>query len=130
MDRTAWIAVTLCVLGLFAWQIWTSRQAAPRPGAATTPSPAVPGTSATPAASAAATVAAQSAVVATPAPSATPAPFVERTETLRNADVELHFTNRGGGIAQAILPNYPAEHGESVTLNSPARLPIGAIIDD
>src|SRR5262249_23574138 len=39
-------------------------------------------------------------------------------------------TNRGGGIAQAILPNYPAEHEESVTLNSSARLPIGAIVDD
>ena len=130
MDRTAWIAVILCVLGLFAWQIWTSRQAAPRPAVATTPSPAVPGMSATPAASAAATVAAQPAVAATAAPSATPVPFVERTETLRNSDVELHFTNRGGGIAEAILPNYPAEHDESVTLNSSARLPIGAIVDD
>lgn len=130
MDRTAWIAVILCVLGLFAWQIWTSRQAAPRPAVATTPSPAVPGMSATPAASAAATVAAQPTVAATAAPSATPLPFVERTETLRNSDVELHFTNRGGGIAEAILPNYPAEHDESVTLNSSARLPIGAIVDD
>ncbi|PYK97404.1 MAG: hypothetical protein DME32_15865, partial [Verrucomicrobia bacterium] len=87
---------------------------------ATTPSPAVPGISATPAASAAATVGAQPTVAATPAPSATPVPFVERTETLRNSDVELHFTSRGGGIAQAILPNYPAEHEESVTLNSSA----------
>ena len=130
MDRTAWIAVTLCVLGLFAWQIWTSRQAIPRPAVATTSSPAVPGMSATPAASVTATVAAQPAVGATPTPSATPVPFVERTETLRNSDVELQFTTRGGGIAQAILPNYPAEHDESVTLNSPARLPIGAIIDD
>ena len=130
MDRTAWIAVILCVLGLFAWQIWTARQAASRPALATTPSPAVPGMSATPGASAAATVAAQPAAAATAAPSATPLPFVERTETLRNSDVELHFTNRGGGIAEAILPNYPAEHDESVTLNSSARLPIGAIVDD
>ena len=130
MDRTAWIAVTLGVLGLFAWQIWNSRQAAPRPAVATTPSPTVPGVSATPAASVTATVAPQPAVAATAAPSATPLPFAERTETLRNSDVELHFTNRGGGIDQAILPNYAAEHGESVTLNSPARLPIGAVIDD
>ena len=128
MDRTAWIAVTLCVLGLFAWQVWTSRQSVPRPVVAPIPSPAVPGVSATPTAPGAATVAPQPA--ATAAPSATAVPFAERTETLRNADVELHFTNRGGGIAQAILPNYLAEHGESVTLNSPARLPIGAIIDD
>jgi YidC/Oxa1 family membrane protein insertase len=130
MDRTAWIAVTLCVLGLFAWQIWTSRQVAPRPAVATTPSPAVPGVSATPKASVAATVAAQPAVAATAAPSATPVPFAEQTETLRNSDVELRFTNRGGGIAQAVLPNYPAEHEESVILNSSARLPIGAIMDD
>src|ERR1051326_6669577 len=99
MDRTAWIAVTLCVLGLFAWQIWTSRQAIPRPAVATTPSPAVPGISATPAASVSATVASQPAAAATAAPSVTPAPFVERSETLSNSDVQLHFTNRGGGIA-------------------------------
>ncbi|HMH97340.1 MAG TPA: hypothetical protein VK577_12275, partial [Bradyrhizobium sp.] len=90
--------------------------------------------SATPAASAAATVAAQPAVAATAAPSATPVPFAERTETLRNSDVELHFTNRGGGISETILLNYPLEYpdkgGKRVTLNSPARLPIGAIIDD
>src|SRR5256885_9322472 len=130
MDRTAWIAVTLCVLGLFAWQIWPSRQAVPRPALAPPPSPAVPGVSASATPSAATTVAAQATDAATAAPSATPPPFVERTETLRNSDVELHFTNRGGGIAEAILPNYLAEHGESVTLNSPARLPIAAIVDD
>ena len=130
MDRTAWIAVILCVIGLFAWQIWSSRQAVPRPAVATTPSSAGPGVSATPTPSPAVTVAPQPTGAATAAPSATPPPFEERTETLRNSDVELHFTNRGGGIAEAILPNYLAEHGESVTLNSPSRLPIGAIIDD
>src|SRR6516162_10348507 len=127
MDRTGWIAVTLCVLGLFAWQIWSSRQMAPRPALATGPSPAASGTGeqavATPAVP-------QPTTAATAAPSATLVAFVEQTATLRNADVELHFTNRGGGIAQAILPNYLAEHGESVTLNSPERLPIGAILDD
>jgi YidC/Oxa1 family membrane protein insertase len=130
MDRTAWIAVILCVIGLFAWQIWSSRQAVPRPAVVTTPSPAGPGVSATPTPSPAVTVAPQPTGAATAAPSATPPPFEERTEMLRNSDVELHFTNRGGGIAEAILPNYLAEHGESVTLNSPSRLPIGAIIDD
>src|SRR5262245_28349169 len=102
MDRTAWIAVTLCVLGLFAWQVWTSRQAAPRPAVATTPSPPVPGMSATPAASLPATAPTQPPVAATAVPAATPASFAERSETLSNSDVELHFTNRGGGIAQAI----------------------------
>jgi YidC/Oxa1 family membrane protein insertase len=73
-------------------------------------------------------------VTATAAPSATPVAFVEQTATLRNSDVELHFTNRGGGISEAILLNYPLEYpdkgGKRVTLNSPARLPIGAIVDD
>ena len=133
MDRTAWIAVTLCVLGLFAWQIWTSRQAASRPALAT-PSPPVTGISATPAASAAATVAARPTVTATVAPNATPLPFAERTETLRNSDVELHFTNRGGGISEARLLNYPVKYpaveGQCVTLNSSEQIPIGAIVDD
>src|SRR6185437_15172208 len=106
MDRTAWIAVILCVLGLFAWQIWSSRQAVPRPAVATTPSPAVAGVSASATPSAADAIAPQPAGAATAAPSATPPTLVERTETLSNSDVELHFTNRGGGIAQAILPNY------------------------
>src|SRR4029079_18015665 len=97
MDRTAWIAVILCVIGLFAWQIWSSRQAVPRPAVATTPSSAGPGVSATPTPSPAVTVAPQPTGAATAAPSATPPPFEERTETLRNSDVELHFTNRGGG---------------------------------
>src|SRR5439155_11738097 len=79
-----------------------------------------------------ATPAPQAGTVATPGPSAMPAQFEEKTETLRNSDVELHLTNRGGGISEAILLNYPAEVGKSerVTLNSPERTPIGTIIDD
>jgi YidC/Oxa1 family membrane protein insertase len=74
----------------------------------------------------------QAGTAATPGPSATPAQFEEKTETLRNSDVELHLTNRGGGISEAVLLNYPAEVGKSerVTLNSPARTPIGAIVED
>jgi YidC/Oxa1 family membrane protein insertase len=135
MDRTAWIAITLCVLGLLVWEIWIARQPLPPPAVATAPSPAAPLASSTPFASAptpVATPAPQPATAATAAPSATPAQFEEKTETLRNSDVELHLTNRGGGVSEAILLNYPAEVGESerVTLNSPARLPIGAIVDD
>lgn len=129
MDRTAWIAVTLCVLGLFAWQIWISRQTGPRPAVAAGPSPNLsPSAVQTP--ESGAPTPPRSTTAATPVPSATPAEFAEQSETLRNSDVELRFTNRGGGISQAILANYPAEHGEPVTLNSPARLPIGAILQD
>ena len=59
----------------------------------------------------------------------TPAPFVEKTTTLRNADLELLLTNRGGGIAEAILPKHKGENGGPVKLNVRQRLPIGAIIE-
>src|SRR5438046_1119904 len=135
MDRTAWIAITICVLGLIAWEIWIARQPLSPPAVATAPSPATPLASGTPFASeptAVATPAPKPGTGATVAPSATPAQFEEKTETLRNSDVELHLTNRGGGVSEAILLNYPAEVGESerVTLNSPARIPIGAMVDD
>jgi YidC/Oxa1 family membrane protein insertase len=132
MDRTAWIAITLCVLGLIVWEIWIARQPLPPPAVATAPSPAAPLASGTPFVSAPTAVATPAPPPASAAPSAPPAQFEEKTETLRNSDVELHLTNRGGGVSEAILLNYPAEVGESerVTLNSPARLPIGAIVDD
>ena len=59
----------------------------------------------------------------------TPAPFVEKTTTLGNADLELLLTNRGGGIAEAILPKHKGENGGPVKLNVRQRLPIGAIIE-
>ena len=35
--------------------------------------------------------------------------FAEKVETLRNSDVELRFTNRGGGIAEAVMFNHIGE---------------------
>ena len=69
---------------------------------------------------------------ATPAasPSETVAPFPELKETLRNADLELRLTNRGGGIAEAVLLNHTEEKGKRVTLNSAEQTPIGAIVED
>lgn len=67
---------------------------------------------------------------ATPAPSATPPPFAQRTETLSNGDLELHFTNQGGGISEAILLKHQAPHGRQVSLNSPGHLPIGAMVEN
>jgi len=55
---------------------------------------------------------------------------MENTETLRNTDVELHLTNRGGGISEVVLLKYAAEENKRVTLNLPDRLPIGAILQD
>ncbi|MGI9114722.1 MAG: membrane protein insertase YidC [Chthoniobacterales bacterium] len=124
MDRTAWIAVTLCVLALVAWEIWATRQRIPQPHAAAT-STAPPALSASPEPRTA-----NAATTPAPSPTATPAGFAEKTETLRNNDIELHLTNRGGGISEVVLPNYAAEEGKRVTLNSPAQVPIGAIMAD
>jgi YidC/Oxa1 family membrane protein insertase len=125
MDRTAWIAITLCVIGLVLWEIYVSKrmqQARPTtsPAATVAPVPTTPVLAASPAPS--------------PSPVATPAtavaPFAEKIETLRNADVELRLTNRGGGIAEAVLLNHKAEHDRRVVLNAPERMPIGALIDN
>jgi YidC/Oxa1 family membrane protein insertase len=55
--------------------------------------------------------------------------FAEKTETLRNSDVELRLTNRGGGIRKAVLLRQIAEKGQRVVLNSAQSAPIGAIIE-
>ena len=115
MDRTAWIVVALCVVGLVVWEMYLAKQMAPRP---------VPVTSTTGQASPTGTPA-----ILTPSPSpvaspeaapqgAEPVPsFAEKLETLRNSDVELRFTNRGGGIAEAVMFNHIAEGSNRVTLN-------------
>jgi len=55
--------------------------------------------------------------------------FAEKIETLRNSDVELRLTNRGGGIKEAVLLKQIAEKGQRVVLNSAQGAPIGAIIE-
>jgi len=132
MDRQAWIAITLCILGLVAWQIYVAKHslpvpqksaASPGPSFAASPSgsPQVqtpPTPSPTPNES-----------TPTPTPSPTPEGFVEKTTTLKNSDLELLLTNRGGGIAEAILPRHRAENGGPVKLNSRQHLPIGALVE-
>jgi YidC/Oxa1 family membrane protein insertase len=129
MDRTAWIAVIFCVAGLVLWEIYLAKQVRPKPLAA-------PGTTVAPVSSPSLTVPSAPAASASPSPEAASAqtekipPFQEAVETLRNSDLELHLTNRGGGITQAVLLNHKAEQNEHVTLNSSDHLPIGAIIDN
>src|SRR5207248_9291976 len=103
MDRTAWIAIILCVLGLAAWEIWVARQRMPQPSTTATPPAASNMPSVSP------TIARTPVPIASPA--ATLAAFAENTETLRNSDIELHLTSRGGGISEVVLPNYLAEQG-------------------
>src|ERR1041385_9538493 len=101
MDRTAWIAVALCVVGLVVWEMYLEKQMAPRPAAVTathgqtspTATPAFVAPSPSPFASPEASPQGAESVPA----------FPEKLETLRNSDVELRFTNRGGGIAEAEL---------------------------
>jgi YidC/Oxa1 family membrane protein insertase len=127
MDRTAWIAVALCVIGLVVWEIYLAKQMAPRPApvgvvpgqTSPSPTPAIlaPSPSPTPV-----TEAAPSSGEAVPS-------FAEKIQTLRNSDVELRLTNRGGGIKDAVLLRQIAEKGQRVVLNSDQSAPIGAIIE-
>ena len=124
MDRTAWIVITLCVIGLVFWEIYVmrqmqlhpvARQVSPTPSSLVSSTP-IPGSS--PVAQ----------LSPTPAPSVQQQ-FPEKVEALSNADAELHLTNRGGAIKEVVLRNHIAEGGRRVVLNSDANIPIGAILD-
>src|SRR5262245_49542088 len=127
MDRQAWIVVTLCIIGLIAWQFYMAKHPAPAPvralptatpAAVTPPSISLPSPAASPVSAAAPNE-----------PAATPTPFVEKTVMLKNQDLELLMTNRGGAIAEAVLPRHRAEDGGPVRLGDRRRLPIGAIVE-
>jgi YidC/Oxa1 family membrane protein insertase len=128
MDRTAWIVVGLCVIGLVVWEFYLAKQMAPR-SAPVSGAPRQASATATPAI-----------VAASPSPMVTTetAPtslesvpsFAEKIERLRNSDVELRLTNRGGGITEAVMLNQIAEDAKRVIVNSPRHTPVGAMIDD
>src|SRR5215831_7942450 len=128
MDRTAWIVVALCVVGLLLWEFYFAKQIAPRPAPVTaasghaspTTAPEVRGPSPSPLATPGAV---SQGVEAAPT-------FTEQVETLRNSDVELRLTNRGGGIAEPVMLGHIAEDAKRVVLNSAKHMPIGAMVDD
>ena len=130
MDRQAWFAVTLCVIGFIALQIYNAKRMPPPVPAAVSPTPA-----AAPENQSAATASEPPAAspapeaIPTPSPAASFPPFAEKLEALRNEDVELRLTNRGGGISEAVLLRHAIENGERVVLNSPDHTPIGAIVE-
>src|SRR5881398_695224 len=127
MDRTAWIAVALCVVGLVLWELYLVKQTPPRraPIAAgseqVSPIPTAAGSASTPPVVAAPAIPSKAAET-------TPS-FPEKIETLRNSDVELRLTNRGGGIKEAVLLKQVAEKDQRVVLNSNQSTPIGVIIE-
>jgi YidC/Oxa1 family membrane protein insertase len=129
MDRKSIIAVTLAILVMLIWTIefapkFTPPIPPPEQAASGSPAPsAAPGATATPQ---------NTALIAAPAPAAmpagTPEPKVpEKLTTLSGPEATYHFTNLGGGIAQAELAGYPADSGSSVDLNEFGTLPIGAV---
>jgi len=126
MDRTAWIVIILCVIGLVGWQVYIAKKMSPQPAPANVAPPQA-SPSATP------QVFSPSPTPASPETTAKPAEpvatFAEKIETLRNSDVELRLTNRGGGIKEAILLKQIAEKDQQVILNSTLSAPIGAMIE-
>ncbi len=125
MDRTAWVVVALCVIGLVLWEIYLVKQTPPRPA----PVAVAPGQSSPTAAPAILAPSPTPVAEATPSGRESAPSFAEKIETLRNSDVELHLTNRGGGIKEAVLLKQVAEKGQPVILNSDKSAPIGALID-
>ncbi len=146
MDRQAWIAVTLCIIGLIAWQVYMVKHPAPPPAkVAVSPTPVGQASGGRDSLEPGRTTAASSPNASPGLPesrpadasvapnesaaSPTPASFTEKTIVLKNSDLELLLTNRGGGIAEAVLPHHKAESGATVKLNRRQRLPIGAIME-
>src|SRR6266566_5964065 len=127
MDRTAWIAVALCVIGLVLWEFYLVKQTPRKPVPVTTgPTQASPVP--TPSTSPSTAPTAVAPAIASKAPEPVPS-FPEKIESLRNSDVELRLTNRGGGIKEVVLLNQVAEKGQRVVLNSAESAPIGAITE-
>ena len=123
MDRKSWIAITLSVAGLFAWQWYVGKYMTP-------PAPA-------PAAAPAAAASPGAAPAAVPSPSAAPAPapvatpsgpvMAARAESLSTKRAEFVFNNDAGGIEEVLLFLHLGENRQSVSLNRDRGMPIGAI---
>jgi len=130
MDRKAWIAITLSVVGLVAWQWYVSKYITPAQQAAAATAAAA-AASASPAATAPAAPA-QAAATATPgslAAASTPPQQVmtARAESLTAGGADFVFNNDAGGIEQVVLLMFQGENQESVSLNRDRGMPIGAI---
>lgn len=117
MDRKSWIAITLSVAGLFAWQWYVSKYYKPQLAKAN-----------------AATASATPAPVATPAADSTPTPtppaattIAARAESLSNENAEFTFNSGTGGIEQVVLRMHKSENESHVSLNRSRSMPIGGL---
>ena len=117
MDRKSWIAITLSVAGLFAWQWYVSKYYKPQLTQAN-----------------AATASATPAPMATPAADSTPAPtppseatIAARAESLSNENAEFTFNSGTGGIEQVVLRMHKGENESHVSLNRSRSMPIGGL---
>ncbi len=134
MDRQAWIAITFCIVGLVAWQIYFAPKVAPA-ASPKTASPLTaqgsPASSASPAPEAPLLTSGKPEIVVD-AKEAAPAPAItvaEQIQTIHTPRIDLSFTNLGGGIVEAIPLGHAnlAENGENVKLNHAGHIPIGAL---
>lgn len=117
MDRTSWIVVILCTLGLVGWFGWYSnlpRSAPPRPvveAAVASEKPAAAAEGAT----------------AEEAP-ATPAEAPEQRVMVEKDGLKVEFTSRGGGIKSLTIPAHEDFSGyQPMVLNEYGRGPVGAL---
>ncbi len=122
MDRKAWIAITLSVAGLFAWQWYVGKYLTPPPaparqsvaaGSPEQPDAPTPQPSATPVAAAAATPVGPV--------------MTARAESLAGSAAEFVFNNDAGGIESVNLLKHLGENRGTVSLNRDRGMPIGAM---
>jgi YidC/Oxa1 family membrane protein insertase len=127
MDKRAWIAISLTVIGMVAWQWYYNRELAKAlPASPPAAAPVVPGSTPAPVTPAVADPAKAAAAPKVAAPLEQVPETIEKTA---NTAAEWSFTNQGGGIAEITMlgaRNLNATGGQ-LELNRLGGVPIGAL---